>query len=537
LTGVKPNWPRLNSFCLIAGIKTSSKKSIWNFKNKTKMINVKSLIGLGLTSVVAGQLTAQTSTSFKPATPNIVIILMDDMGYGDIGRTGANQYDTPNLNRLADQGMQFTWYYSPQPVCSASRAGLLTGCYPNRVGITGALLPSAQIGINSEETTIAEILKTKGYHTGIIGKWHLGHHKEFLPLQHGFDEYYGIPYANDFWPVDFDGVPIQLKDTTSLSPDGKYMATLRMTFPILPLIEGNEKVGEIRTLSDQDKITTDYTERAVKFIEQHKNEHFFLYLPHSMVHVPLGVSARFRGKSKQGMFGDVMMEIDWSIGEVMKALVRNGLDKNTLVIFTSDNGPSLAFGNHAGTTGGLREGKATCWEGGLRVPCIMRWPGIIPEGTICNKLASGIDILPTLASITGASLPDKKIDGVSLLPLLLGDMTASPRHNFYYYYQKNSLEAVQKDYWKLILPHKCIWSYVGVDPGKDGWPGKTVSFTITEAELYDLRRDPGERYNVASVNPEIVSELQALASEARQDLGDDNMKVTGANRRKPGSVK
>ena len=490
------------------------------------MVNIKSAIGLGVISLTAIQASAQKSATFKPATPNIVFILMDDMGYGDIGRTGANQYETPNLNRLANQGMQFTWYYSPQAVSSASRAGLLTGCYPNRIGISGALMPWAQVGINSEETTIAEMLKTKGYHTSIIGKWHLGHHRQFLPLQHGFDEYYGIPYSNDMWPVDFDGVPIQLKDTTSN----------KMKYPILPLIEGNEKKGEVRTLADQDKLTTDYTERAVRFIDQHKKDKFFLYLPHSMVHIPLGVSEKFRGKSKQGMYGDVMMEVDWSIGEIMKALERNGIADNTLVIFTSDNGPWLNFGNHAGTTGGLREGKGTSWEGGQRVPCIMRWPGVIPAGDICNKLASSIDILPTIVEITGASLPDKKIDGISILPLLLGDKNLTPRHEFYYYYQQNTLEAVQRDYWKVILPHKGI-SYVGVAPGKDGWPGKTVSIEIKQNELYDLRRDPGENYNIAEYYPEILKELLIIAQEARNDLGDDYTKNPGANRRKAGTIK
>jgi arylsulfatase A-like enzyme len=255
-----------------------------------------------------------------------------------------------------------------------------------------------------------------------------------------------------------------------------------------------------------------------------------------MVHIPLGVSDKFRGKSKQGLYGDAMMEVDWSVGEIMKSLELNGLEKNTIIIFTSDNGPWLNFGNHAGTTGGLREGKGTSWEGGQRVPCIMRWPGVIPAGEICNKLASSIDILPTLAAITGAQLPGKKIDGVSLLPLLLGDKSSSPRQNFYYYYQKNSLEGVQKDYWKLILPHKGI-SYVGVEPGKDGWPGKTVSVTVKEAELYDMRRDPGERYNVAGTYPEKARELQQLAEEARKDLGDDITNAPGANRRKAGSIK
>jgi arylsulfatase A-like enzyme len=483
-------------------------------------MNLKSAIGLGAASLGALNTTAQKAESFKQSTPNIVLILMDDMGYGDIGRTGANQYDTPNLNRLANQGMQFTWYYCPQAVSSASRAGLLTGCYPNRIGISGALMPWSKVGISSEEKTIAEILRPKGYHTCIIGKWHLGHLKEFLPLQHGFDEYFGIPYSNDMWPVDFDGVPIQFKDTSSV----------KMHYPILPLIQGNEKVAEVRNLADMDKITTTYTEKAVNFIEQHKKDPFFLYFPQSMVHIPLGVSEKFRGKSKQGLYGDVMMEVDWSVGEIMKALEKNGLEKNTLIIFTSDNGPWLNFGNHAGTTGGLREGKGTSWEGGQRVPCIMRWPGVIPDGEICSKLACAMDILPTLSSITGAALPKSKIDGINILPLLLGDKTASPRHEFYYYYQKNNLEAVQRDYWKLILPHKGI-SYVGQAPGKDGWPGKTVNMEITKNELYDLRRDPGENYNVVEFYPEIAKELLQLADKARQDLGDDITKVPGTNRR------
>ena len=469
---------------------------------------------------------SQKSTATKSATPNIILILMDDMGYGDIGRNGANQYETPNLNKLANQGMQFTWYYCPQAVSSASRAGLMTGCYPNRIGFSGALMPWAEVGINPDETTIAEILKTKGYRTSAIGKWHLGHHKKFLPLQHGFDEYYGIPYSNDMWPVDFDGVPVRLKDTTNRL----------MRFPVLPLISGNEKVAEVPDLAGQDKLTTDYTERAVSFIEENKNRPFFLYIPHSMVHIPLGVSDRFRGKSKQGLYGDVMMEVDWSIGEIMKVLEKNGLDKNTLVIFTSDNGPWLNFGNHAGTTGGLRDGKGTSWEGGQRVPCIMRWPGVIPAGEICSKLSSSIDILPTLAAITGAKLPENKIDGVNILPLMLGDKEAAPRHEFYYYYQQNSLEGVQCDFWKLVLPHTGR-TYRGVLPGKDGWPGQFGSETVSKTELYDLRRDPGEWYDVSELYPEKVKELEALAEKARQDLGDEITGVNGVNRRKIGTLK
>jgi len=491
------------------------------------MINIKSTFSIGFATLATVGASSQKNAIPKPSTPNIIIILMDDMGYGDIGRNGANQYETPNLNKLANQGMQFTWYYCPQAVSSASRAGLLTGCYPNRIGFAGALMPWAEVGINPEETTIPEMLKTKGYYTGAIGKWHLGHHKKFLPLQHGFDYYFGLPYSNDMWPVDFDGVPFEKKDPTNN----------KMRYPVLPLIEGNEKVAEVRTLSDQDKLTTEYTERAIKFIEDHKKEKFFLYLPHSMVHVPLGVSDKFKGKSKQGMFGDVMMEVDWSVGEIMKTLEKNGLEKNTLVIFTSDNGPWLNFGNHAGTTGGLREGKGTSWEGGQRVPCIMRWPGVIPEGTICSKLSSSIDLLPTLAAITGAKLPDKKIDGVNIYQLMIGEKDAMPRHEFLYYYRQNSLEAVQIDYWKLVLPHDNYQSYRGQKPGKDGWPGPYTTEKITSTELYDLRRDPGEWYNVAEYYPEKVRELQALVEEARKDLGDENTGVPGANRREIGTLK
>lgn len=486
------------------------------------MKNIRYPMGFGMLSLISLPAVSQTSKAPESKQPNIVLIFMDDMGYGDLSCYGANQYETPNLDQLAVQGTRFTYFYSAQAVSSASRAGLMTGCYPNRVGITGALRPWSEIGISSQEKTIAQVLKTKGYTTGAIGKWHLGHQKEFLPLQHGFDEYFGLPYSNDMWPVNYDGVPNKHKT-----------GNMENVFPALQLIEGNNKVQEINTLEDQAKLTTLYTEHAVSFIEKHKKTPFFLYLAHSMVHVPLGVSDKFKGKSKAGKFGDVMMEVDWSVGEVLKALKKNGLDKNTLVIFTSDNGPWLNFGNHAGTTGGLREGKGSSWEGGQRVPCIMKWPGNIPEGKICNKLSGTIDLLPTLAAITEAKLPENKIDGVNILPLLLGDANASPRRSFYYYYNKNSLEAVQKDYFKLVLPHR-YRSYCGVLPGKDGWPGKVGTDSVKTVELYDLRRDPGERYDVKELYPEIVEELQKIVEEARQDLGDDITNRQGSNRRKPG---
>lgn len=464
------------------------------------------------------------SNAQKQHLPNIVLIFMDDMGYGDVKCYGALDYETPNIDKLASEGMRFTDFYSAQATCSASRAGLLTGCYPNRIGITGALMPFAKIGLSKDEMTIAELLKQKGYATGMAGKWHLGHYKQFLPLQHGFDEFLGLPYSNDMWPYDYDGSPITEKS------DRPW----KLKYPPLALIKGNKKIKEINSLKDMDSLTTQYTEFAVDFIKRHKNEPFFLYLAHTMVHVPLGVSDKFRGKSKQGLFGDVMMEVDWSVGEIMKALKENGLEDNTLIIFTSDNGPWLNFGDHAGSAGGLREGKGTSWEGGQREPMIAKWTKVITAGTVCNKLSSTIDILPTLAEITGAKLPNNKIDGVSILPLLKNEYDAEPRKIFYYYYQKNSLEAVRKGHWKLVFPHY-YRSYKNVLPGQNGMPGPYSKGT-TELALYNLRRDPGERYDVKELYPEIVKELQQIANKAREDLGDDLTGIVGKNRRKPGRV-
>ncbi|MFN8346561.1 MAG: sulfatase [Spirosomataceae bacterium] len=457
--------------------------------------------------------------------PNIVLIFMDDMGYGDLSCYGALQYRTPHLDKLAAEGIRFTNFLAAQAVCSASRAALMTGCYPNRVGISGALMPHAKVGLHPDETTVAELLKEKGYATGIFGKWHLGDRPEFLPTRQGFDEYVGLPYSNDMWPVDYDGKPI-----TEASNNRKK------SFPFLPLLHNTDTLQEIRTLEDQAKLTGIYTEKAVSFINKHKKSPFFLYLPHSMPHVPIAASAQFKGKSKQGTYGDVLMEIDWSVGQIMKALKDNGLDKNTVVIFTSDNGPWLNYGNHAGSSGGLREGKGTSFEGGQRVPCLVRWKGVTPEGLICNKLTSTIDLLPTIANICGTKLPGKKIDGVDILPLLKGDTEAAPRKYFYYYYRRNNLEAVRRDDWKLVLPHEGR-SYENQLPGNDGFPGKAPENIPVSLALYDLRRDPAERYDVKEAYPDILAELQKVAEEAREDLGDDLTKRTGKNVRMSGMIK
>ncbi|MDI9877704.1 sulfatase [Flectobacillus sp. LFS242W] len=457
----------------------------------------------------------------KPKTPNIVLIFMDDLGYGDIGANGATNYQTPNIDKMASEGIRFTNFLAAQAVCSASRAALLTGCYPNRIGFSGALAPTSTIGINANETTLAEVLKEKGYKTAIYGKWHLGHQKQFLPLQHGFDEYFGLPYSNDMWPVDYDGSP---------APEGHFK---KKAYPTLPLIQNNERIEDITTLEQQGMLTSRYTEKAVDFIKRNKNNPFFLYLPHSMPHVPINASPRFRGKSQQGLYGDVIMEIDWSIGEVLKALKANGLDQNTLVIVTSDNGPWLNYGNHAGSSGGYREGKGTSYEGGQRVPCVMRWKGTMPEGLVCNKLSSTIDLLPTIAKFCQAKLPSNKIDGLDISELLKGNLSAEPRKSFYYYYRKNSLEAVRKGNWKLVLAHNGR-TYEGFQPGNDGYPGQVNENSPVPMALYDLRRDPGERYDVQKTYPKIVEELLQLAEEAREDLGDDITQKTGKNNREAG---
>lgn len=456
--------------------------------------------------------------------PNVVIVFIDDAGYGDVGCYGATGFETPHLDQMASNGMRFTSFYAAQPVCSASRAGLLTGCYPNRIGFSGALFPHHKIGINSQELTIPEMLKEQGYATACFGKWHLGWQKEFLPLQHGFDEFTGVPYSNDMWPnsnVTGERLP---KDKGGDS------------YPELPLIKDNDVIGKITSLKDQDKLTTLYTERAVDFINRNAENPFFLYVPHTMAHVPLGVSEKFRGKSEQGLYGDVMMEIDWSVGEINKALEKNGITDNTIFIFTTDNGPWLNYGNHAGSSGGLREGKTTSWEGGQRVPFIIRWPGIIPQGTVCNKLANAIDLLPTLTAITNGNLSSNKIDGVDITSLWTGDFKSEPRETILYYHGRNNLNGVRKGNWKLVLPH--TWRSYDTEPGNNGHVGKRIKMVLEKPALYNMVRDPGERFNVIEFYPEKVKEIMAVVEKAREELGDLNVGIEkGSENREIGKLK
>lgn len=471
---------------------------------------------LGATLLGIGLLISAWITTPPPASrPNVVLFFMDDLGYGDLSCTGALDYSTPNLDRMAAEGSRFTNFLAAQAVCSASRAALLTGCYPNRLGISGALGPNSSIGLNPNEETLADLLKESGYVTGIFGKWHLGDKSPFLPLRQGFDEYYGVPYSHDMWPLH----PNQAK----------------ANYPPLHWIEGNEPKQEIKNLEDASRITSTLTERAVSFIRRHKNKPFFLYVPHPLPHVPLAASAPFKGKSARGIFGDVLTELDWSVGQILSELKQQGIDKNTLVIFISDNGPWLNYGDHAGSTGGFREGKGTSFEGGHRVPCLVRWPGVVPAGRVCNKLLTTMDILPTVAKLCGARLPKQRIDGVDWVALLKGDNMVTPRDHFYYYYRKNSLEAVRQGDWKLVFTHPGR-TYEGFLPGQGGQPGPTTENHEFPTALYDLRRDPGERYDVREQHPELVAKLEKLAEAARADLGDDLQKRNGVNVRQPGRI-
>jgi arylsulfatase A-like enzyme len=442
-------------------------------------------------AVLVGPAHAATQAG-KNRPPNVVVIFVDDLGYADLSCYGAKKIKTPNLDRMAKQGVRFTSFYVAQPVCSASRAAILTGMYSNRVGILGALGPASKQGLGKDQHTIAELLKTVNYATCIIGKWHLGHLPEHLPTKHGFDEYYGLPYSNDMWP--------------------KHPTT---KFPDLPLIEGDKVIA---TNPDQSKLTTTYTEKAVDFITRNKDRPFFLYLAHNMPHVPLYVSERYKGKSEQGLYGDVVMELDWSVGQILEALAKNGLDEDTLVIFTSDNGPWLSYGNHGGSAGVLREGKGTTWEGGVRMPFIARWPGRIPGGTTCNEPAMTIDLLPTFCRLTGAKLPTYKIDGKDIWPLLAGEKGAKCPHEAYYFYWNNKLEAVRSGKWKLYFPH--TYRTLAGNPG--GMDGKPAPYKDAKCglELYDLEKDLSETTNVAKQHPEVVRRLEELAEIARKDLGD-----------------
>ena len=409
--------------------------------------------------------------------PNIVFILCDDLGFGDLGCYGS-KIRTPNLDRMASDGVRFTNFCSADPVCSPSRAALLTGRYPTRVGVPRVLFPEDKEGLNLDETTLANMLKARGYQTMCVGKWHLGRPNEYLPTSRGFDEYYGIPYSNDMTPR------VLMHNTEVI-----------------------EQPAELELL------TSRYTEQATKFIAAQKASPFFLYMPHTFPHVPLAASGRFRGKSSEGLYGDVVEEIDWSVGELLKTIREHGLDSNTLIMFSSDNGPW-----YQGSPGKLRGRKNTTYEGGVREPFIARWTGRIPPGRVVNGLASMMDVVPTVAKLCGSALPAKPLDGIDIWPMLHGDKASIERDPLLYF-DNWDLQCARWMSWKLHVARHNTGAYM---------PAPAVgrhSYLLPKPELYNLAADPDESYDVAPENPKIVAQIQAKIAEMLRTFPEPVMKA------------
>jgi arylsulfatase len=447
--------------------------------------------------------------------PNIVLILTDDQGYADASSFGQTAYTTPNIDSIAENGLLLSQFYVAQAICSASRAAILTGAYPNRIGVNSAFFPTEltnkpAVGLNTEEETLPELLKLKGYTTGLFGKWHLGDTAPFLPTQHGFDEFYGIPYSNDMW-------------SANVNPS--------YAFSDLP-VYSQDKV--VKTLNDdQSNLTKELTEKSVNFIEKNSDTPFFLMLAHPQPHVPLFVSDEFAGKSGAGLYGDVMMEIDWSTGELLNTLRQQALLENTLFIYMSDNGPWLSYGKHSGSAGLLRNGKLSNFEGGVRTPALVQWPSKLDANKVIDTPMISIDLLPTIMKLVDGKLPSKKIDGVDIWPILTEQSKAPSHEAFFFYFHQNELNAVRYKDWKLYYPHRYN---VVTTPGSDGQRGEEQWPRLEEIELYDLKSDPSETNNIASENGDIIKIINALADQKRAELGDSATGVIGSENRPLGSL-
>jgi arylsulfatase A len=434
-----------------------------------------------------------TSVLAAAEKPNVVLIFVDDLGIGDIGPFGNKVNRTPNLDRLAAQGMKFNSFYAT-PVCSMSRTCLMTGCYNVRLSVPGVLFPESKIGLNPQETTVAETLKSVGYATACVGKWHLGHRDAFLPTRQGFDSYFGIPYSND---MSLDPVnAVFAKNCVFREGYDETKARAKAVRNVVPLMLGTEVV---EYPAEQSSLTRRYTEEAEKFIRSHTTEPFFLYLPHTMVHLPMAASANFKGKSANGLIGDCVEEIDWSVGRIMSLLKELALEEKTLVIFTSDNGAA------SGTSLPYRGKKGSIFEGGIREPCIMRWPGQIPAGSSCERITGNIDVLPTLAGITGAALPNQKLDGQDISTLLRDPQAAAVRDTHLHFTGQGKLGAIRQGDWKLFtLP---------AGAGKRGKGAKAAKPELPALALFDLAKDPYETKDVAASHPDVVQRLKQLATE------------------------
>ena len=485
---------------------------------------------LSMAVLIVAIATPNFISAAEVAHPNIVLIFTDDMGWGDLPNfTPQSKIRTPNIEQLVTEGTKFNDFYVAQAVCTASRAALMTGCYANRVGLEGALNHTSTTGIAPAEELLPELLEKAGYATGMFGKWHLGLPPFFAPSKNGFQEWLGIPYSND---------------------NTKYHPVLADSMPPLPLYDGD---SVIETDPDQRLFTKRLTNRAVQFIENHKDEPFFLYVPHIMPHVPIFASDRFRGKSARGLYGDVIEEIDWSVGEIVKTIDRLSLTENTLVIFTNDNGPFLSYGTHAGQSGALRGGKLTTFEGGVRVPMVARWPGQIPAGHTCGTPIISIDFLPTFCHLAKAPLPRNTIDGINIADVLEGKTNTVEGRDGLVFYAGSELQAVRDGQWKIHFPHKYL--VVNGETRTDGKPagfGRLAPQSISNSgiegiasrhgyvvrelplSLYDLGTDIGESKNIASDHPEIVKKLTDIAARYRKTLGDSLQNAKGTQNRPVG---
>ena len=452
------------------------------------------LVGLCLISL------GNRSRAAEPiAKPNIVLIFIDDMGYGDIGPFGNTNVKTPQLDQFAAEGMKFTSFYAT-PVCSMSRACLLTGCYNARVSIPGVLFPGSPIGLHADEVTLAEIVKQKGYAAICIGKWHLGHREPFLPTKQGFDAYFGIPYSNDM-TIDTQHARFA-KDCVFRDGMTEEKARAEAIKHTVPLMRGAEVV---EYPADQSTLTQRYTAEATKFIREHKADPFFVYLPHTMVHVPLAASEQFRGKSGHGLLGDAIEELDWSVGEIMRTLKESQLDEKTLVIFTSDNGAA------SGSAAPWRGKKGSQFEGGVREPCLMRWPGRIPAGTTCHQIAGNIDLLPTFAKLVGVEpAKDRILDGRDITSLMFDPQAGPVRDTHLYFSANQTLAAIRQGDWKLFL----------AAPANNGKAKKNQAAkdATTGPVLYNLTTDPSEANDVAAKHPEVVAKLHAEAAQREAEI-------------------
>ena len=458
--------------------------------SQRSVFSMQSFIRLAFPVILFLGITANLATAAKP---NFVLIFIDDQGYGDLSCFGSKTIKTPNIDRLANDGRKFTSFMVASPMCTPSRAALLTGCYPKRVGMhQHVLFPSSTKGLNPGEHTIADHLKEQGYATACFGKWHLGHHPEVLPTANGFDTYFGIPYSNDMNHPDNKGKPKGGPDGMDiLWKDPESTLTKWKT----PLIE-NEQIVELPV--DQRTVTRRYTQKAIDFVTKHQDDSFFVYLPHTMPHIPLYVPDDVRDPNPENAYINTIQHIDHEVGRLLNTLDELNLSSNTFVIYTTDNGPWLQFKHHGGSAGPLREGKGTTFEGGQRVPCLIRGPGI-PAGTVCDKLMGTIDMLPTIAAVTEHPLPtDHKIDGIDMSKLWTGDCEHSLREEFVYYTSRGDLEGLRQGDWKLLV--------------KKQRPSRNRKLTTAESKatyhLFDLSKDIGERNNLAEEHPELVRKLE-----------------------------